>query len=97
MKVSTIWIAKEKNDKPLTDLLKYLYECYNNKISVSPKDEEDYEFSLRSLENNDNMSVGLLYKYKRDTSIRTYVPNTRNDSEEKTQGHPLLATAYFNI
>lgn len=97
MKISTIWIAKEKTNKSLSDFLKYLLEFYNKKIPITINGETEYEFGLRSLEKEDNLYVGLLYKYKRDTSIRTYIPNTRNDSEEKTHGHLILAKAYFCI
>lgn len=96
-KSSTIWIAKEMNDKPLSDLLKYLLQFYNKNMPITIKGEEEYEFSLRSLENYDNLHVGLLYKYKKDTSIRTYIPITRNDTKEKTNGHLILGEAYFCI
>jgi len=97
MKTSTVWVAEETNGKLLSDFVKYLSDFYNKNISITIKGEEDYEFSLRSFENKDNLHIGLLYKYKRDTSIRTYLPNIRNDTEERTHGHLLLADAYFCI
>lgn len=97
MRISTIWIAKDEEGQSLEDFLQSLKEFYGNKTSITLKDEKEYEFSLRSLVKEDDLYVGLLYKYKRDTSIRTYSPNTRNDGEEKTLGHPLLADSYFCI
>lgn len=94
---STVWIAKERNGKSLTDFLKYLSDFYSKNIPITIKGEEEYEFSLHSLENKDNLHIGLLYKYKRDISIETYILNTRNDAEEKTHEHTILANAYFCI
>ena len=64
----------------------------NNSAILIAKEKNDnpltdllnYEFSLLSLKDKDNLHVGLLYDHKKVPHIRTYTPDMIYDLEEIT-------------
>ncbi len=97
MGMSTIWLAQEENGNSLSDLIDSIRGFYRRNGEVSVEYEEDYKFGIGELEEQDSYFIGSIVKYYKEPKTTTYLPQTREITEERTHGNPLLSEGYFAI
>ena len=95
MRTSTVWLAEEESKISLEGMIHSLTVFYNQNRTVRIEGEEDYEFTLGEIENDGKFFVGRIYKYYKDRTIKSWRTDTREILQEKTEGHLILADAYF--
>ena len=95
MRTSTVWLAEEESKISLAGMIHSLTVFYNQNRTVRIEGEEDYEFTLGEIENDGKLFVGRIYKYYKDRTIKSWRTDTREILQEKTEGHLILADAYF--